>query len=200
VLSSQNEPVLLGGEENDVNGAVNFGLSEEFTFNEVPDDSETVSAAATMYCKPKVEFSIKKWTVEGKAVLEVIIPKSPDSPHFAEVEPKKWMAYIRVKDENILASSIHLKVWKNKQQERGIYLEFSEKEKLLLKYLEDHPNISVSKFCKIGLLSRHTAEDIIANLISLGLIEPLFHEQHFLYRRTEEKEKTPEPSRLAGRM
>lgn len=183
-------------------GTLLIGVKDNGNIAGVRSDEEyyMVDAAATMYCKPKVEFSIKKWTIEGKAVLEVIIPKSPDSPHFAEVEPKKWMAYIRVKDENILASSIHLKVWKNKQQERGIYLEFSEKEKLLLKYLEDHPNISVSKFCKIGLLSRHAAEDIIANLISLGLIEPYFHDQHFLYRRTEEKEKTPEPSRLSGRM
>ncbi len=45
VFGSEDEPVLLGGEENAVDGAVNFSLSEEFSFNEVPDDSETVFAA-----------------------------------------------------------------------------------------------------------------------------------------------------------
>lgn len=45
VLGSQNQPVLLGGEENAVDGAVNFSLSEELALNEVPDDSETVFAS-----------------------------------------------------------------------------------------------------------------------------------------------------------
>lgn len=42
VIGTQNEPVVLGGEENAVDWAVNFFLSEEFTFNEVPDDGNTV--------------------------------------------------------------------------------------------------------------------------------------------------------------
>lgn len=42
VVSTEDEPVLLGGEEDDVNWAVNFGLSEEFAFNKVPDDGKTV--------------------------------------------------------------------------------------------------------------------------------------------------------------
>ena len=43
-VGTEYEPVLLGGEENAVNGTVNFGLAQEFTFNEVPDDGETVLA------------------------------------------------------------------------------------------------------------------------------------------------------------
>jgi predicted HTH transcriptional regulator len=158
-----------------------------------------VEAAANMYCKPRISFEVRKWTVDGKAVLEVNIPKSEEIHHYAEVEPNKWLAYVRIKDENILANNIHLKVWKNRQQERGIFIEFSLKEKVLLKYLETYPSISISKYCKMGLVSRQTAENIIANLITLGLIEPFFDDQRFLYRRKSDK-KTPEPSRLAGRM
>jgi predicted HTH transcriptional regulator len=158
-----------------------------------------VEAAANLYCKPRIPFDVRKWTVDGKAVLEVNIPKSENIHHYAEVEPNKWLAYVRVKDENIMANNIHLKVWKNRQQDKGIFLEFSLKEKVLLKYLEIYPSISISKYCKMGLVSRQTAENIIANLITLGVIEPFFDDQRFLYRRKSDK-KTPEPSRLAGRM
>jgi len=41
-----------------------------------------VQAAAGMYCKPEVEFESKRWIVDGKAVLEVIIPKGKKFPYF----------------------------------------------------------------------------------------------------------------------
>lgn len=183
-------------------GTLLIGVKDNGNIAGVRSEEEyyMVDAAARMYCMPQVSFNVRKWNIDGKAVLEVIIPKSDETPHFAEVEQKKWMAYLRVKDENILANTIQLKVWQNRKREKGIYLEFSEKEKVLLHYLEQYPSISVSKFCKVGMVSRQTAEDILANLITIGLIEPFFHDQHFLYKRTGEKKTTPEPSRLAGRM
>lgn len=180
-------------------GTLLIGVKDNGNIAGVRSDEEyyMVNATASMYCKPKVNFTVKKWTVEGKSVLEVIIPKSEDAPHLAEVEPKKWMAYVRVKDENILANTVQLKVWKKLNHKRGVFIEFSEKEKMLLKYLEEHPYISVSKFCKIALIPRHTAENILADLITLDLVEQYFDHGLFLYRQ---KEKTPEPSRLAGHM
>jgi len=183
-------------------GTLLIGVKDNGNIAGVRSDEEyyMVEAAATMYCKPSVRFETRKWEVEGKSVLEVIVAKSDELPHLAEIEPKKWMAYIRVKDENILASSIHLKVWKKKKYKKGILLEFSEKEKLLLKYLEENQSISVSRFCKIGMISRISAENILANLISLRLINIVYSDQGFLYTGKAYKEKTPEPSRLAGLM
>ena len=106
-----------------------------------------VQAAADMYCKPLVNFESKRWVVEGKTVLEVTIPKGTDIPYFANSEPNRWLAYIRVKDENILATNVHLKVWRNKTHDKGILIEYSEKIKKLMQYLEINPSISVSRFC-----------------------------------------------------
>jgi len=180
-------------------GTLLIGVKDNGNIAGVRSDEEyyMVDAAAKMYCNPRINFEVKKWTVDGKAVLEVIIPKSFACPHLAEVEPKKWMAYIRVKDENILANSIHLKVWKKQQQIKGIFLEFSDKEKLLLRYLENNPFISISKFCKVGMISRRAAEDILANLIALGLIEIVFQDQQFIYQRRLSK-RNVEASRISG--
>jgi predicted HTH transcriptional regulator len=183
-------------------GTLLIGVKDNGNIAGVRSEEEyyMVDAAAKMYCKPRISFEVKKWTVDGKAVLEVIIPKGEECPYFAETEPKKWMAYIRVKDENILANSIHLKVWKRRQQIKGIFLEFSQKEKLLLHYLENNPSITLSKFCKVGMVSRRTAEDILANLIAFDLVEIVFQDQQFIYQRKGQKIKTPEPSRLSGFM
>lgn len=157
-----------------------------------------MEAAAVMYCKPAIHFETRKWSVDGKSVLEVTIEKSEEAPHYAEVEPKKWMAYVRVDDENILANTVQLKVWRRKKQEHGIFIEFSDKEKLLLHYLEIHPTISMSRFCKIAMLSRYTAENILANLISLGLVKMIYQNKTFVYEGKGVKEKEAETTRYAA--
>ena len=181
-------------------GVLLIGVKDNGNIAGVRSEEEfyMVEAAANLYCKPKIEFQVRKWTVEGKAVLEVTIPKSEKLPCLAEVEPKKWLAFIRVDDENILANNIHMKVWKKRHQKKGIFIEFSDKEKLLLQYLEINPIISMPRFCKVAMITKRAAENILANLITLGLIEMVYSDQHFSYRLS--KEKTPEPSRLSGFM
>jgi hypothetical protein len=99
----------------------------------------------------------------------------------AETEPKKWLAYIRVKDENILATSVHMKVWKNKNHDTGILIEYSDKVKKLLEYLEFNQSVSISRFCRTAFLPRNAAENILADLIYFGLIEMVYKENHFVY-------------------
>jgi predicted HTH transcriptional regulator len=134
-----------------------------------------------MYCKPEVTFRSKRWVVDGKTVLEVIIPKGANYPFFAQPEPGKWLAYIRVKDENILATAVHLKVWKNKTHNRGILIEYSDKVKKLMEYLELNSSISISKFCRMAFLPKSTAENILADLIYFRLIETIYENNKFVY-------------------
>lgn len=181
-------------------GTLLIGVKDNGNIAGVRSDEEIymVEAAATLYCRPRIEIHFKKWTVEGKSVLEVMVPRSEEAPHFADTGDGKWLVFIRIHDENILASSVHLKVWKQKKHPRGVYLELTEKEDMLLKYLEIHNTISLSQFCRLALLTRRAAENILANLISLGILEMVYCNNHFEYAR--KAKKTPEPSRLSGRM
>jgi hypothetical protein len=140
-----------------------------------------VQAAANMYCKPEIVFESKRWPIDGKTVLEIIIPKGTDYPYFAHTESDKWLAYIRVKDENILATAVHLKVWRNKTHDRGILMEYSVKVKKLMEYFELNQSISLSRFCKTAFLPKSAAENILADLIYFGLIESVYKDHHFIY-------------------
>lgn len=142
-----------------------------------------VEAAAKMYCKPSVEIQFRKWNMEGKSILEVLVPKSNTPPHYADTGAGKWLIYLRVKDENILANSIHLKVWKHKKLDKGLLIEFTETEKKILTYLESKSTVSLSKLCKIALITRKTAENILAKLISMDIIEMVYCNAHFEYKR-----------------
>lgn len=164
-------------------GTLLIGVKDNGKIAGVRSDEEfyMVQAAANMYCKPEIAFESKRWIVEGKTVLEVIIPKGADYPYFAQTEPDKWSAYIRVKDENILATAVQLKVWKNKTHDKGILMEYSGKVKILLEYLELNQSISISKFSRTAFLPRNAAENIMADLIYFGLIEAVYADNHFVY-------------------
>jgi hypothetical protein len=165
-------------------GKLLIGVKDNGRIAGVRTDEEffMVQAAADMYCKPIVTFESKRWVIECKTVLEVTIPKGTTMPYLAETEPNKWLAYIRVKDENILATAVHLKVWRNKIHDKGILIEYGEKVKNLLKYLELNPSITISKFCRTAFLPKSAAENILADLIYFGLIEIVYQDKHFLYQ------------------
>jgi predicted HTH transcriptional regulator len=164
-------------------GTLLIGVKDNGKIAGVRTDEEffMVQAAADMYCRPEITFISKRWTVDGKTVLEVTIPKGTSFPYMAETEPNKWLAYIRVKDENILATSVHMKVWKNKNHDTGILIEYSDKVKKLLEYLEFNQSVSISRFCRTAFLPRNAAENILADLIYFGLIEMVYEENHFVY-------------------
>ena len=163
--------LLIGVKDN---GAIAGVRSEEEYY--------MIEAAARMYCRPEVPFQTRRWNVDGKTILELNIPKSDKKPHYALTEEKKWMVYIRVNDQNLLANNILLRVWQHKKEEQPVYLEFTKKEKLLLSYLEETPFITISKFCKIAFIPRKEAENILVKLISLDIIAMEFTEKQVYYK------------------
>lgn len=174
-------------------GKLLIGVKDNGNIAGVHSDEEfyMVQAAAGMYCKPEIVFESKRWIVDGKTVLEVIIPKGSHIPYFAKTEQNNWSAYIRVKDENILATTVHLKVWKKKIYHSGILMEYSEKVKKLLDYLELNPSISILRFCRMVYLPRSAAENIIADLIYFGLLESVYQDKHFIFRLKNKKSSEP---------
>ncbi|MDP3914328.1 MAG: ATP-binding protein [Bacteroidota bacterium] len=130
-----------------------------------------VESAAKMYSNPPIAFTTKQYLVEGKTVLEVIIEPSSEKPHFARDDEGKWWAYFRKDDENRLANKVMLEVWKKQKSTDGILINYSDSEKILLDYLENHEKISVSKFARIAHITYKQAEQIIINFRALDILQ-----------------------------
>jgi len=129
-----------------------------------------VEAAARIYSK-MIDFTTKQHFIDGKTVLEVMIKPSSDKPHYAVDENGKWWAYFRKDDENRLANKVMLEVWKKQKSTDGIMINYSDSEKILLDYLENHEKISVSKFARIAHLTYKQAEQIIINFRALDILQ-----------------------------
>lgn len=146
-----------------------------------------IEAAADMYCKPTVSLKTKEWNMDGKLILEIDIPKNHiDGPYYAPDKDGNWKAYVRVNDQNLLANSVLLNVWKKRNRNTGITLRYTDKEKLLLDYLNKNKTITVSKFRKIAHISRYVAEKVLVDLITLKILEMQITEKSIFYQASPE--------------
>lgn len=145
-----------------------------------------IEAAATMYCQPSVECSTKVYIVEGKTILDVCIKEATTKPICALNEENKPKAYIRIKDENILASPVHLKVWQHANKKRGAFVSFTNKEQRLMDALKEKGMLTLNQCCRTSKLNRQTACDLLADFIRFDLVVPVFLSHQFYFKLRED--------------
>jgi predicted HTH transcriptional regulator len=169
---------------NTIGGRLLIGVKDNGSIVGVRTDEEfhMIQAAAGLYCKPEISFETKTWIVNGKKVLEIIIPESKCKPHMALDDHKKWLALVRVEDENIAANSVQIKVWLKQKRNEGIKISDNEPGRKLLSYLNKNEYISLSGFLKLGSISYRQAVNILSDLIVLQLIEMIHIESGFVYQ------------------
>ncbi|PWE00878.1 AlbA family DNA-binding domain-containing protein [Marinilabilia rubra] len=149
-----------------------------------------VEAAANRYCKPPIAFEPHEHKIEGKTVVEIIVPKSDQKPHKAPTRDGKYKVYVRVKDQNLLANRILLKVWMREKKSAGTFFQLQEPEQILLTYLNKKDQyITHSKFTRIASISRKKAEKILVNLIVLGILEIKLTENGAFYCLREDQKE-----------
>lgn len=176
-------------------GRLLIGVKDNGRIAGVSSDEEyyMVESAAKRYCKPPVPFRVKEWQVEGKTVVEIIIPKSKKRPHKAPNKDGRYKVYVRVKDQNLLANNILLKVWRREKRKHGTFFQLQEPEQILLNWFnEENKYITHTKFSKIAHISRKKAEQILVNLIVLGIIDMKITENGFFYMLKEISQEDPE--------
>jgi len=173
----------LSAFSNTQGGRLLVGVKDNGRISGVRSEEEyyMVESAATLYCKPEVRFTSRIHPVEGKNVLEIYIPRVEEKPVYARDDRNRWMAYIRVADENILANVVQLRIWTG-QQEAGEedtkehLLEYTRKEKILLSTLERAPGASLAKLGRDTGFKRKELVSLMTKLVRFDVVEMVINE------------------------
>ena len=85
----------LSAFSNTSGGRLLVGVKDNGRIRGIRSDEEyyMVESAASLYCKPEVQFETRNHSIEGKSVLEIYIPPVDHKPVYAQDEEKRWMAY-----------------------------------------------------------------------------------------------------------
>ncbi|MCW3804089.1 AlbA family DNA-binding domain-containing protein [Plebeiibacterium marinum] len=164
-------------------GSLLVGVKDNGKIAGVSSEEEfyMIEAAAQMYCRPPVNFQVFEWQSEGKTVMEIIIPPSIEKPHKAPNKENKYLVYVRVKDQNLLANKILLEYWKAKKKNKENLFQINHAEKFLLDFLSKNESITFSQFYKKAKISRYKAERIMVSLLCMNIIKIHISEKQITY-------------------
>ncbi|MGI4750485.1 MAG: AlbA family DNA-binding domain-containing protein [Janthinobacterium lividum] len=158
---------------NNKGGRLLIGVLDDGTIKGVKSEDEEkymITRAATFFCRPALEPIFEEIYIDAKLVLVAEIEASDIKPHYALGDDGKWWVYIRTNDKSMLASKIVVDVLKRSNNDDGVLIEYSSKEKGLLEYLHLKERITVKEYCDLLNLSRRRAQRILVNLVLSGVI------------------------------
>ena len=162
-------------------GRLLIGVKDNGNIAGVQSEEEKymIEAAAHLYCRPEIHYTTKEIEVNNKTILMVTIKESKQKPIFAIDEQDKPLAYIRINDETLLATTLHLQLWRLDRKEKGEFMTYTEYEHSLLHYLKEKQSLTLNQFYRKAKQSKRKTEFFLAKLIQFNVVELFFEDKKF---------------------
>lgn len=160
-------------------GRLLIGVRDDGSIAGVKPDEETfmIIQTALKYCKPAVQFRLKKWEIGKKTVLECIIEPGKQKPCSAPDKNGKMRPFIRQNAQVFPADEVQIKAWKRTESEKSFIFSWSPAHRSLMQLLHSEEKITVSAFQMATLTPGNEALDVFADLLAIGLIQIKYTEQ-----------------------
>ena len=162
-------------------GRLLIGVRDDGHLSGVRSEEEIymMHQAAYKFCKPEASIKFDTYHVEGRTIVVATVPPSVNRPICALDEEGCKRAYIRINDENIVATPVHLALWRESQKPQGTILTYNDDIPLLLAILQKQQ--SLNQVVRASRLPRHKVIALLARLIRFGNVRCEYVNQHFLF-------------------
>jgi hypothetical protein len=157
-------------------GQLLLGVDDDGTITGLRDVGEeefALRGALSQYCDPPVSVDIERIPIAHRRdVIVVRVAESDHKPHFLvdSAAQATRIAYIRVDDKSVEASAEALNLLLSDSEERIVF-EFGEKERLLMRYLDQYARITVGEYAQLAYLDDDTAAATLVLLTRAGILE-----------------------------
>jgi predicted HTH transcriptional regulator len=171
-------------------GRLLIGVRDDGHLSGVRSEEEIymMHQAAYKYCKPEASIKFDTYHIDGRTIVIATVPPSEHKPVFALNEEGKQRAYIRIADENIVASPVHLAIWREQQSDCGAMMTYTDTVRKLLRSM-DVPEGKIGSFTlnqvvRRSRLARTKVISLLARLIRFGLVRWEHRDQQFFFTLT----------------
>ncbi len=163
-------------------GRLLIGVRDDGNMSGVRSEEEIfmMHQAAYRYCRPEASIGFDTYHVEGHTIVVATVPLSDRRPICAVGEDGKPVAYLRIADENIVASPVHLALWRESQNPRGTMMTYTESVKKILDVLRDH-RLSLNQIVRSTRLPRPKVITLLARLIRFRVVQWEYASRQFLF-------------------
>jgi predicted HTH transcriptional regulator len=163
-------------------GRLLIGVRDDGNMSGVRSEEEIymMHLAAYRYCRPEASIKFDTYHVDGRTIVVATIPPSERRPICAVDEKGKLRAYIRIADENIVASPVHLDIWRELQNPEGAMMIYTDSVKKVLKVLQEQ-RLPLNQIVRRSRIPRYKAITILAQLIRFHIAHWEYTDQQFLF-------------------
>ena len=162
-------------------GRLLIGVRDDGHLSGVRSEEEIymMHQAAYKYCKPEASIKFDTYHAEGRTIVIATVPPSSKRPVCAQDEEGRMRAYIRINDENIVASPVHLALWRESQKPQGAMITYNDDIRHLLDVI--HGQQTLNQIVRLSRLPRHKVITLMARLIRFGTLRWEYADQQFLF-------------------
>ncbi len=162
-------------------GRLLIGVRDDGHLSGVRSEEEIfmMHQAAYRYCKPEPSITFDTCHADGRTIVIATIPPSAKRPVYARDEEGRMRAYVRIADENIVASPVLLTLWHESQKPRGTVITYDEKMRQLLSIMSGSQTLN--QIVRLSRLPRCAVIAILARLIRFGTIVWEYKGQQFRF-------------------
>ena len=163
-------------------GRLLIGVRDDGHMSGVRDEEEIymMHQAAYRYCRPQASIKFDTYHVEGRTIVIATVPPSDRRPICAIDEEGNQRAYIRIADENIVASPVHLAIWREAQNQQGTMMTYTDTVSKLIATLQDQ-RLTLNQLVRLSAIPRFQVITLLSRLIRFHIARWEYSNQQFLF-------------------
>jgi len=163
-------------------GRLLIGVRDDGHMSGVRSEEEIymMHQAAYRYCRPEASIKFDTYHVEGRTIVVATVPPSDKRPVCAIDDDGRQRAYIRIADENIVASPVHLAIWRDSQNPQGTMMTYTDSVRKLLDAMQE-PRQSLNMIVRRAAIPRPKIISLLARLIRFNVVRWEYADQQFLF-------------------
>lgn len=163
-------------------GRLLIGVRDDGSLAGVKSEEEIymVHKAAYACCRPEAAINFRTYHAEGRNIVVATIPRAVERPVCVLDEEGCETAYVRIKDENIVASPVFIEMWRQESREENM-MPYTDTESRLMEMMRLNPHQPIEVISKIAHIKRFLIIKILARLIRYDLVSWEFNGEDFLF-------------------
>ena len=173
-------------------GRLLIGVRDDGNMSGVRDEEEIymMHQAAYRYCRPQASIKFDTYQVApshvangGRGLRTIVIatvPPSDKRPICAIDDEGHQRAYIRIADENIVASPVHLAIWRETQNPQGTMMTYTDTVRKLIDTLQGQ-RLTLNQLVRQSAIPRHKVITLLARLIRFHIARWEYKDQQFWF-------------------
>ncbi len=166
-------------------GTLFVGVEDDGVISGLRDPRE-IEEAITLnldaWVRPALDWRLEVVPLSRKrAVVAIVVPRSKTKPHFALESETDDIGHplIRIADSSVRATKETTELLRYEGRERDMKVEYGDKERILMHYLETAKRITVQEYADLAKIPRSAASRTLVHLVKANVLshQPLLDEE-----------------------